>query len=62
MTHTPTHPQAIAAIRAAELRPRIGHWAAWRYCAKRGVPHSLFVIACVLANAQSVGLTMETSS
>lgn len=56
MSHTPTHPQAIAAVRAAELRPRIGHWAAWRYCAKRGVPHSLFVIACVLAQASRAGL------
>lgn len=56
MHHTPTHPHAIAAIRAASLRPTIGHWAAWRYCAKRGVPHSLFVITCVLATASGAGL------
>ena len=56
MTHIPTHPQAIAAVRAAELRPRIGHWASWRYCEKRGVHMNLYVIACVLANASRAGI------
>ena len=56
MTHVPSHPQAIVAIRAAAMRRTIGHWAAWRYCAKRGCPHSLFVIALVLQEASSAGL------
>lgn len=62
MSYTPTHPQAIAAIRAATLRPRIGHWASWRYCQKRGVHMNLYIIACVLENAARGGLTMGAGS
>ena len=48
MTHTPTHPHAVHAIRAAMLNPTIGMWAAKRYCEKRGVPMRLYTLARVL--------------
>jgi hypothetical protein len=42
------HIHAQHAIRAAQLRPTIGHWAAWRYCQLRGVPFRLYTLARVL--------------
>lgn len=52
--HQPTHPHARAAIYAARLYSRIGQWAVWRYCAKRGVPSSLLVLAIGLERARSL--------
>lgn len=46
--------QAFHAIRAAKLRQTIGHWAAWRYCQKRGIPTRLYTLARVLEAAQSI--------
>lgn len=48
-TYTITHPQAQAAIIAANHRYQWGRWASARYAAKRGVPIRLYVIACQLA-------------
>lgn len=53
MTHVPTNPQAVHAIRAAKLRPTIGRWAAKRYCERRGVPSHLYTLARVLEAAHN---------
>ena len=47
-----THPDAVTAIRAAKLRQTIGHWAAIRYCQKRGCPISLYTLARILEAAK----------
>lgn len=46
---------ASIAIRAARLRRSIGSWAAYRMAEKAGVVR-LYVLACVLDQAQRAGL------
>lgn len=46
--------EAIHAIRAAQLFPRIGRYAAMRYCQKRGVPLRLYYLARTLEAAKNI--------
>jgi len=43
------HPQATVALRAAQLYPTIGRFAARRFCERHGVPVRLYYLARQLA-------------
>ena len=49
------HLHAIAAARAAR-NPQWGRQACLRYCQRLGVPHSIYTLARVLAEAERAGL------
>lgn len=53
--HVLTTPAAIAAIRGAQNARKWGYWAARRYAARRGAPHSLFTLALILHRATEAG-------
>ena len=48
--------QAHHAIRAAQLYPTIGRFAAVRYCQKRNVPLRLYYLARMLEAAAKAGI------
>lgn len=50
------HPYAVIAARAARNRRSWGRWASMRYAVIRGVPLSIYTLACVLAEAERAGL------
>jgi hypothetical protein len=54
MTHKPTHPQARAAVEAANHWTSWGPFAARRYCEKRGVHPRLLILARQLRAVQSL--------
>ena len=50
------HPQAYHAVRAAELRPQIGPYAAQRYCINHDVPERLYILARILRSCVLAGV------
>ena len=52
---TTLSPIAVTAARAAR-NPQWGRFACLRYCQRRGVPHSIYTLARVLAAAERAGL------
>jgi hypothetical protein len=50
------HEHAQIAIRAAQLRPTIGHWAAWRMIQRAGCPARLYTLARVLHASKTANL------
>lgn len=55
-SHNPSHPQAIAAIRAAKNCATWGRFATLGFLRKRAIPLPLFTLAVILHRSHEHGL------